>query len=253
MKKVHLSLISLLAISAFADPVVSNIRASQRENTKLVDIVYDVSFSGGSTVSVTCEVSTNSGTSYTNVLAKSFSGNGYGAIVTIGTDRLITWDAGVDWNEKYSEQMKVRITAKAPRFTVNQNAYYDNNSNLVYSAGDTVTDNQTGLIWATRPQNLITNWTAATAACAAIGDGWRLPTINEFTNLLDKTRTPALPAGHPFKGIRVEQYWASDVLFVGTIGNPVPQASCISVITGGLPYSVLQTYNAVAWPVRSIY
>jgi hypothetical protein len=266
MKKVCLSLLSLLTVSAFADPVVSNIRASQRENTKMVDILYDVSYSGGSNVSVTCEVSTNSGVSYilgvttnsgavsTNY-AKSFSGTGYGVLVTTGSDRLITWDAGVDWNEKYSEQVKVRITAKAPRFTVNQDSYYNNSSNLVYSAGDTITDNQTGLIWATRPLNTIINWAAAAAACAALGDGWRLPTTNEFANLLDKTRTPALPAGHPFKGIRVEPYWTSDVYFMPTSSTTVPEAMCISVITGvvGYYYYAVQTYNAVAWPVRSIY
>jgi hypothetical protein len=251
MKKVHLSLISLLAVSALADPVVSNIRASQRENTKLVDILYDVSFSGGSNVSVTCEVSTNSGATYT-VPAKSFSGTGYGAIVTTGSDRLITWNAGVDWNEKYSEQMKVRITAKAPRFTVNQNSFYDGNSNLVYSAGDTVTDNQTGLIWATQPLPFITNWTAAAIACSSMGDGWRLPTHTEFSNLFDRTRTPALPAGHPFKNIRSEPYWTADTTILGT--SYTPAALGISVITGGAATTNYpQTYYAVGWPVRSIY
>ena len=271
MKKVYLSLISLLAVSAFADTVVSNIRVSQRENTKLVDILYDVSYSGGSNVSVTCEVSTNNGTTYTFVstnsgvtstnYAKSFSGTGYGASVATGTDRLITWNAGIDWNEKYSEQMKVRITAKAPRFTVNQNAYYDDNSNLVYSAGDTVTDNQTGLIWATRPlsfgsgSNLtyLANWSDAAAACAALGDGWRLPSRVDFTNLFDTTRTPALPAGHPFKNIRSELYWESNADCVTLSGMPVPIAFVVSVINGITVTYCPQTYDAVVWPVRSIY
>lgn len=247
MKKVYLSLLSLLTVSAFADPVVSNIRASQRENTKMVDILYDVSYSGGSNVSVTCEVSTNSGATYT-VPAKSFSGTGYGAIVTTGTDRLITWDAGVDWNEKYSEQMKVRLTAKAPRFTVNQNSYYDDNSILVYSAGDTVTDNQTGLIWATRPISYATNWHGAANACSSMGDGWRLPTFTEFRSLLDANRTPALPAGHPFKNIRSDFYWCSSP----TSGGNPPHLNCFSMITGLETY-LFDNSSAVAWPVRSIY
>ncbi len=153
MKNVCLLLFSLLTVLAFADPVVSNIRASQRENTKLVDILYDVSYAGGSNVSVTCEVSTNSGASY-DIPAESFSGTGYGAMVTVGSNRLITWNAGVDWNEKYSDQMKVRITAKAPRFTIETATYYDGNSNLCYSAAGRVFDNKTGLKCQSQPGRL---------------------------------------------------------------------------------------------------
>ena len=122
----------VLTAGVFGNPTVSNIRVAQRENTKLVDIIYDVSFIGGDTVAVSCEVSTNAGVSF-DVPASSFSGEGYGAIVSNGTDRLIVWDAGIDWNENYSDQMKVRITAKPQRFFAN---------------GDgTVTDAQTGLMW----------------------------------------------------------------------------------------------------------
>jgi Protein of unknown function (DUF1566) len=198
MEKVYLSLLSLLTVSAFADPAVSNIRASQRENTKLVDILYDVSYSGGSNVSVTCEVSTNSGTSY-DVPSKSFSGTGYGAIVTTGNDRLITWNAGIDWNEEYSEQMKVRITAKAPRFTDN---------------GDgTITDNKTGLMWQKSPSNIHRTWIEANSFCFSLGDGWRLPTSTEFYyGLRDASRTPKLPAGHPFINISGGLHWTADTI-----------------------------------------
>jgi len=253
MKKVYLSLLSLLTVSAFADPVVSNIRASQRENTKLVDILYDVSYSAGSNVSVTCEVSTNSGASYTNVLAKSFSGNGYGVIVTTGNDRLITWDAGVDWNEKYSEQMKVRITAKSPRFTVNQNSYYDDNGSRVYSAGDTVTDNQTGLIWATRPLSSGTtttfNHSTAMGRCAALGEGWRLPMLSELSGLLDTNRIPALPSGHPFKNVRNDPYWTL------TFASSLSSHYVVSLMNGYVDdtQSNLSSPTYSVWPVRSVY
>jgi len=66
MKKFCFLILGFLPLLAFADPVVSNIRASQRENSKLVDVLYDVTYSGGNTVSVPCEVSTNSGASYSN-------------------------------------------------------------------------------------------------------------------------------------------------------------------------------------------
>ncbi|HSR87690.1 MAG TPA: hypothetical protein VLL07_01955, partial [Pontiella sp.] len=85
--------------AVYANPIVSNIEVSQRENTKLVDISYDVTFAGGDRVDISCEVSTNSGVSY-DVPASSFSGD-YGAGVSTGTDRIIVWNAGVDWNENY--------------------------------------------------------------------------------------------------------------------------------------------------------
>lgn len=284
MKKVCLSLLSLLTVSAFADPVVSNIRAAQRENTKLVDILYDVSYSGGSNVSVTCEVSTNSGATYT-VPAKSFSGTGYGAIVTIGNDRLITWNAGVDWNEKYSEQVKVRITAKAPRFTINHavgtDYQYDDNGNIVatnyYTVDVDVTDNETGLVWQLWPAsfNIITNgiiilpqgqytnsigsyWYNASVNKTTwivvndMGGEWRLPTRAEFRSLLDTNRTPALPAGHPFGTVAAGLYWTASATSISTPSEIVPSAWCVSVMDG-YEVALPQTSSARAWLVRSIY
>jgi hypothetical protein len=50
--------------SAFAaDPVVSNLTASQRAGTKLVDITYDVT-ADTPTVKVTLEISSDGGTTY---------------------------------------------------------------------------------------------------------------------------------------------------------------------------------------------
>ena len=50
MKKFCFLILSFLPLLTFANPVVSNIRASQRENTKLVDILYDVTYSSGDTL-----------------------------------------------------------------------------------------------------------------------------------------------------------------------------------------------------------
>ncbi|MBI2440089.1 MAG: hypothetical protein HYV35_01835 [Lentisphaerae bacterium] len=91
-----------------ADPVVSNVRASQRAGTKLVDITYDVSATNNLTVSVA--ISTNSGLTY-DLPASSFSGAGYGAGVTPGTDKAIVWDAGADFDGQYSTVMRVKVTA----------------------------------------------------------------------------------------------------------------------------------------------
>jgi len=237
MKKVYLSLISLLAVSGFADPVVSNIRASQRENTKLVDILYDVSYVGGSNVSVTCEVSTNSGASY-DVSAEHFSGTGYGVMVTTGADRLITWNAGIDWDENYSETMKVRITAEAPRFTDN---------------GDgSITDNETGLMWQkiAKVNDYVSSFQSISTAAASYGTGWRLPTREEYQSLRELGRTPALPAGHPFENIQSGIYWTSSLMYVG--GNSLLY-QVYNVITGEGGDLNYQYQAANGWAVKSLY
>lgn len=90
-----------------ADPVVSNVRAEQRAGTKLVDITYDVTATNNLTVSVA--ISTNSGLSY-DLPSASFSGTGYGAGVTPGTNKAIVWDAGADFDAQYSTVMRVKVT-----------------------------------------------------------------------------------------------------------------------------------------------
>lgn len=59
---------SRLAIySSAAQPVVSNIRASQRAGTGLVDIYYDLT-SSSNALSVSVQVSTNGGATYNLVV-----------------------------------------------------------------------------------------------------------------------------------------------------------------------------------------
>ena len=245
MKKIGLFLILLFPLCAGASPTVSNIRAAQRENSKLVDILYDVAYSGSSNVWITCEVSTNGGASF-DLPAKSFTGD-IGAMVPTGTDRLIVWNAGVDWDENYSEQVKVRITAKAPRFTDN---------------GDgSITDNQTGLMWWNA--DLRSTWWDASGACAQLGEGWRLPTVAEVETLLDTNNVPHLPAGHPFD-VPLDIYWTADISYVrGQYYDRVtftPVAECFSltaeeaVFTAPLDESKSTTPRwavRYVWPVRS--
>lgn len=193
------------ATQSFANPTVSNIAVSQRDNTKLVDISYDVSFVGGDTVDISCEVSTNSGVSY-DIPVSSFSGD-YGANVGTGTGRLIVWNAGVDWNENYSEQMKVRITAEAPRFQV------------VDDGGLLILDNDTGLLW--NQYHHASSFTYAGATGVENDDyeffiggipntysGWRLPVHDDFLALATESTVTGLPSGHPFI-ISSSSYWSS--------------------------------------------
>jgi formylglycine-generating enzyme required for sulfatase activity len=92
-----------------APPVVSNVTASQRAGTKLVDITYNVSDSDGDLQTIGVEVSGDGGLTYT-IPATALSGH-VGAGIAPGSGRSIVWNAGVDWNGQYVPTAKVRITA----------------------------------------------------------------------------------------------------------------------------------------------
>jgi formylglycine-generating enzyme required for sulfatase activity len=91
-----------------AAPVVSNISAAQRSNSRLVDITYDVA-ADFPTVSVSLQVSSNGGSTFV-VPATTLSG-AIGAGVATGTAKTITWNAGADWSGQYSTQMRFKVIA----------------------------------------------------------------------------------------------------------------------------------------------
>lgn len=91
-----------------AAPVVSNISAAQRANSRLVDITYDVA-ADFPTVSVSLQVSSDGGSTFA-VPATTLSG-AIGAGVATGTAKKITWDAGADWSGQYSTQMRFKVIA----------------------------------------------------------------------------------------------------------------------------------------------
>lgn len=81
--------------------------------------------------------------------------------------------------------------------------------------GDAVLDQETRLWWERAPADTLSKWGPANTACQAksIGGqtGWRLPTVDEITSLIDykATTAPKLPAGHPFTGVQLGTYWTS--------------------------------------------
>jgi hypothetical protein len=91
----------------------------------------------------------------------------------------------------------------------------------VFSAGSpvplptAVLDNETGLVWDRSPSPDDWRWEGAVRRChiREVGGryGWRLPTVEELTSLLDPSQTsPMLPEGHPFLNIQVgsgHTYW----------------------------------------------
>ena len=100
---------SALAVCANTPPAITNVRASQREGTKLVDIYYDAADADNDLLKVRVEISDNDGAKY-SVPAFSLTGD-IGEGIAPGTGKHIVWDAGTDWDGEYSDQMRVKVFA----------------------------------------------------------------------------------------------------------------------------------------------
>ena len=86
--------------------LVGNVRAAQRPGTKLVDIDYDLTNSTDP-MCVALEISADGGTTWA-VPATTLTG-AVGNNITPATNLRITWDAGVDWNNRMTSQMQFRL------------------------------------------------------------------------------------------------------------------------------------------------
>ena len=95
-----------VASVAFAEVTVSNVSAVQQPGTKQVSISYDVNSTDTSTVNVSVSISDN----HDPVPCASLRGD-FGRGVKTGTSKSIIWDAGVDWNNKQSSNLRVEIIA----------------------------------------------------------------------------------------------------------------------------------------------
>lgn len=105
-----LTLVLNLPLVCAGAPTVSNVRATQRVQTQLVDIFYDLSATNSGPFSVSVAVSTNNGATYT-LPASSFTGNGVGNTVTPGSRKQIIWNAGSDWPGQYSGAVRFKVAA----------------------------------------------------------------------------------------------------------------------------------------------
>jgi formylglycine-generating enzyme required for sulfatase activity len=96
----------LAATVQAATPEVTNIRASQRSGTKLIDVYYDLADSDGDpcTIAVTIYDDT------TPIPVFSISGD-VGPGTMSGANKHIVWNAGQDWNRRYTTKGKARIVA----------------------------------------------------------------------------------------------------------------------------------------------
>ena len=91
-------------------PVVSRVRAEQRPGTQVVEISYDLADADSAGLTVSVAVSQDGGASF-EVPATSFGGDGYGTGVSPGSRKQIVWDAGRDWPNRFSANIRFRVTA----------------------------------------------------------------------------------------------------------------------------------------------
>ena len=80
---------------------------------------------------------------------------------------------------------------------------------FIDNGDNTITDTKTGLIWAKNTAAKDANFADAEQAVAALGDGWRMPTIDELATLVDRTRyNPAINT-EAFPDTESDWYWSS--------------------------------------------
>jgi len=125
-------------------------------------------------------------------------GGGAGTAAVPKTGQTTSYRTGDDGD------LQPGVASPSPRFTDNGN--------------ETVTDNQTGLVWgkdASLRVGYIGGWNEAIDYCNGLSlgghDDWRLPTVKELQSLIDSGHCdPALSSGHPFTGVQSDAgYWSS--------------------------------------------
>lgn len=123
---------------------------------------------------------------------------------------------------------------------------------------DVVLDKETGLVWA-RNANLFgsKNWLDANTLCRGLElanrMGWRLPSVEEFSSLVDPRQTPlALPPSHPFLNVQygsgIAAYWTAS-----NAENPAGAAWFVNPWRGAGPQLAgigNKSIQGYAWPVR---
>jgi formylglycine-generating enzyme required for sulfatase activity len=134
-----------------------------------------------------------------------------------------------------------------PRFTV-----------ITNGTAVTVLDNLTGLEWIKAPHSLAGNanatyWSEAITFCASLSyagnSDWRLPSVRELESLVScKDYSPALPAGHPFVGVKNSLYWSSSSRLNWAGYNAWLLGMLDGALTAGIGKNEAPYY---IWPVRS--
>ena len=115
--------------------------------------------------------------------------------------------------------------------------------------GEAVLDKETGLVWERSPDYSTRNWANAITYCyrreVANRKGWRLPTIEELTSLVDNDNSnPTLPTDHPFQGASLGSCWSATTSAYG------PTNAWSVYLVNGLLYNSDKINEYYVWCVR---
>lgn len=128
-----------------------------------------------------------------------------------------------------------------------------------------VLDRETGLVWEQSPSILfLIPWEDAQIHCNQLRTGarlgWRLPTIQELSSLVDPNVAypgPTLPAGNPFSNVigtplRGSYYWSATTYAGNTTEAWLVSFSngVVSPFFNGIPNDVDKTWAFNVWCVR---
>src|SRR3989339_182028 len=90
-------------------PQIANVSASQNSASRQVTIEYDLADLTSTNLSVALDISSDNGTSW-NVATTTLVGD-IGNGQSVGVNKIISWNAGVDFNNQYNSTLKVRVRA----------------------------------------------------------------------------------------------------------------------------------------------
>jgi formylglycine-generating enzyme required for sulfatase activity len=98
--------------STTVPPSVTNISVRVIEGTKKVEIRYDLADSDSPALTVGLTGSADGGATYALPITTVSGDIGEG--ISPGSNKAIVWDAGADWPEQFSEQVRFRVNACEP-------------------------------------------------------------------------------------------------------------------------------------------
>lgn len=116
--------------------------------------------------------------------------------------------------------------------------------------GQAVLDRETGLVWERSALGRFRDWYDAVYQCRIRRTGgrmgWRLPTVEELTSLIDPESTglTLLPAGHPFEIF--DGAFGAPVMWTGTTEASDPQRALVVDLTGRVAF-----LNVIGRPVKT--
>ncbi len=101
------------ALMLFAEtPVITNVTVAQRTNgSKIVDITYELAYTGSETMLIEVRLSSDGGSSYPYTPSTANLSGDVGTGITIGTGKQITWAAGAESESFDNDMFCIKITA----------------------------------------------------------------------------------------------------------------------------------------------